>query len=161
MATYGKKLLDVNGNIILPKTRSSLVYMDDNSTVEDKITSILSEITKIKDGTTIVKNAKQIVDGNDDSQIYQIYSSDGSGNNVSIFSISKATNIPVECSSRAISDELGRSIHNTYMPVSGGQFTGNVVGYNTARAGGCLRNFYVRNSGGTNLSSNAIVGIRQ
>ena len=37
MATYGKKLLDGNGNVILPKTRSSLVYMDDNSTVEDKI----------------------------------------------------------------------------------------------------------------------------
>lgn len=35
MATYGKKLLD--GNVILPKTRSSLVYMDDNSTVEDTI----------------------------------------------------------------------------------------------------------------------------
>ena len=31
MATYGKKLLDNSGNVILPKTRSSLVYMDDNT----------------------------------------------------------------------------------------------------------------------------------
>ena len=50
MATYGKKLLDLNGNIILPKTRSSLVYMNDNSTVEDKISSILS-------GSTVVGKA--------------------------------------------------------------------------------------------------------
>ena len=46
MATYGKKLLDLSGNIILPKTRSSLVYMDDNTTVEDAIQNILSSKTK-------------------------------------------------------------------------------------------------------------------
>ena len=47
MATYGKKLLDSNNNVILPKTRSSLVYMDNNETVED-------EIGKILDGSLIV-----------------------------------------------------------------------------------------------------------
>ena len=31
MAVYGKKLLDMSGNVILPKTRSSLVYMDENN----------------------------------------------------------------------------------------------------------------------------------
>ena len=36
MATYGKTLLDNASNKILPKTRSSLVYMDDNITVEDR-----------------------------------------------------------------------------------------------------------------------------
>ena len=50
MATYGKKLLDSEGNIILPKTRSSLVYMDDNSTVEDTINKIIN-------GTTVVGKA--------------------------------------------------------------------------------------------------------
>ena len=45
MATYGKKLLDLSGNIILPKTRSSLVYMDDNTTVESKIGAVKSLIT--------------------------------------------------------------------------------------------------------------------
>ena len=48
MATYGKKLLDSNNNVILPKTRSSLVYMDDNSTVEDTIGSVNNDINNIK-----------------------------------------------------------------------------------------------------------------
>ena len=161
MATYGKKLLDGEGNIILPKTRSSLVYMDDNETVEDTIKNILSEITKIKDGTIIVKNTKQIVDGNDDSQIYQIYTADGSGNNVSIFSISKAKNIPVECSSRAISDEIGRSIHNTYMPVSGGYFSSPpYTDQSTQWSGPYFRNFAVY-SGASFVATNGIIAYRQ
>ena len=53
MATYGKKLLDNNNNVILPKTRSSLVYMDDNSTVEDTINKIIS-------GTTVVGKATKL-----------------------------------------------------------------------------------------------------
>ena len=47
MATYGKKLLDVNGNVILPKTRSSLVYMNNNETVEDTISKIISGKCKL------------------------------------------------------------------------------------------------------------------
>ena len=47
MATYGKKLLDSNNNVILPKTRSTLVYMNNNETVED-------EIGKILDGSLVV-----------------------------------------------------------------------------------------------------------
>ena len=50
MATYGKKLLDNNNNVILPKTRSNLVYMDNNETVEDTINKIIS-------GTTVVAKA--------------------------------------------------------------------------------------------------------
>ena len=161
MATYGKKLLDSEGNIILPKTRSSLVYMDDNSTVEDKISSILSEITKIKDGTTVVETARQIRDANMQDQIYQIYTADGSGNNVSIFSISKAKNIPVECSSRAISDELGRSIHNTYMPVSGGYFSSPpYTDQSTQWSGPYFRNFAVY-SGASFVATNGIIAYRQ
>ena len=49
MATYGKKLLDSNNNVILPKTRSSLVYMDDNSTVEDEIEKLKSFLPPIGD----------------------------------------------------------------------------------------------------------------
>ena len=42
MAVYGKKLLDNEGNTILPKTRASLVYTSDDSTVEDTLNGIKS-----------------------------------------------------------------------------------------------------------------------
>ena len=51
MATYGRKLVDVNGNVILPKTRSSLVYMNNNETVEDTISKIISGKTIIGKAT--------------------------------------------------------------------------------------------------------------
>ena len=45
MAVYGKKLLDMSGNVILPKTRSSLVYMDEtNDTVQETIEDILTKV---------------------------------------------------------------------------------------------------------------------
>ena len=48
MAVYGKKLLDMSGNVILPKTRSSLVYMDENNaTVQETIEDILKKINAI------------------------------------------------------------------------------------------------------------------
>ena len=47
MAVYGKKLLDNEGNTILPKTRASLVYTSDDETVEKKISGII-------DGTIVV-----------------------------------------------------------------------------------------------------------
>ncbi len=40
MAAYAKVLKDPSGNQILPYTRSKLVYMDDNSTVQDAVTSL-------------------------------------------------------------------------------------------------------------------------
>ena len=42
MAVYGKKLLDNEGNTILPKTRASLVYTSDDETVESVLTKLLS-----------------------------------------------------------------------------------------------------------------------
>ena len=51
MATYGKKLLDSNNNVIVPKTRSNLVYMDNNETVEDTIKKIIN-------GTTVVRKSE-------------------------------------------------------------------------------------------------------
>ena len=58
MATYGKKLLDMNGNVILPKTRSSLVYMDDNETVEDTINKILNGTTAVGKATKLATARK-------------------------------------------------------------------------------------------------------
>ena len=40
MATYAKVLKDTYSNHILPYTRAKLVYMDDNSTVQDAVTSL-------------------------------------------------------------------------------------------------------------------------
>ena len=42
MAVYGKKLLDNEGNTILPKTRASLVYTSDDETVESVLAKLLS-----------------------------------------------------------------------------------------------------------------------
>ena len=42
MAVYGKKLLDNEGNTILPKTRASLVYTSDDETVESVLSKLLS-----------------------------------------------------------------------------------------------------------------------
>ena len=53
MAVYGKKLLDNEGNTILPKTRSNLVYMSDDSTVEDTIAGI-------KSGSIAVGNSNKL-----------------------------------------------------------------------------------------------------
>ena len=75
MATYGKKLLDINGNIILPKTRSSLVYMDDNSTVEDKISSILN-------GTTVVGKANLLSSLSDPVWVTNYFTSEELGQTV-------------------------------------------------------------------------------
>ena len=45
MATYAKVLKDSSDNTILPYTRASLVYMDNDSTVESSITSMYNTIT--------------------------------------------------------------------------------------------------------------------
>ena len=68
MATYGKKLLDSEGNIILPKTRSSLVYMDDNSTVEDKIEKVIKNIPY----NGIIANKSKDIDNIASPGIYHI-----------------------------------------------------------------------------------------
>lgn len=47
MATYGKTLLDNASNKILPKTRSKLVYCDDNTILEDRLNTIIENIPDI------------------------------------------------------------------------------------------------------------------
>ena len=148
MATYGKKLLDVNGNIILPKTRSSLVYMDDNSTVENKISSILSEITKIKDGSTMVGKALSIRDANVTDKNYNFYSTDQSSvtanTSIAIWDETLNGSRPVD---RAVNDVNAKPIHTTYMPKGGGSFTGTVSAKMdiVTGAAACLHNIHVPN----------------
>ena len=55
MAVYGKKLLDNEGNTILPKTRSNLVYMSDDETVEDKINGIINGTIQVKEAENAEK----------------------------------------------------------------------------------------------------------
>ena len=158
MATYGKKLLDSEGNIILPKTRSSLVYMDDNSTVEDKISSILSEITKIKDGSTGT-NANKIL-GDD-----VVSKKSGHG---AFFVYVPGQDIPnTKENSMAYYNALyakydyaNREISTTYMPKSGGTFTGTV----TANAVNKYNGYIFRNinvySGASTVATNGLVCYR-
>ena len=63
MATYGKKLLDVSGNVILPKSRSTLVYMNDNTTVESAVSTLKSNYTTMNSTLTNVKNRVEYLYG--------------------------------------------------------------------------------------------------
>ena len=140
MATYGKKLLDINGNIILPKTRSSLVYMDDNETVEDKISSILSEITKIKDGSTVVGKALTIRDANITDKNYQFYSA--ANTSIAIWDATLNNSRPID---RAVNDINANPIHTTYMPKGGGTFTGAIVCHSDSYT--AAKNIVIYNTG--------------
>ena len=131
MATYGKKLLDSNNNVILPKTRSSLVYMNNNSTVEDTINKIIS-------GTTVVGKATKLATARKIGNA----SFDGSGN-ITLAQIGAATTAQ------------GTKADNA-MPKSGGDFTGEVtlncstntegtkrnVAHNPFRAGSSINEFF-------------------
>ena len=159
MATYGKKLLDGEGNIILPKTRSSLVYMDDNSTVENKISSILSEITKIKDGTSPVKYVRDANLVNLKYGFYAPSSSDpGSNTPIRIWDAQISKSRPID---RAVNDVNAKPIHTTYMPKSGGTFTGNTIAIDKNRAGGCIRNITVKNTAESEICTDVIIFYRQ
>ena len=153
MATYGKKLLDVNGNVILPKTRSSLVYMDDNSTVENKINGILnsvnsntSEINKIKDGSTVVGKALSIRDANVTDKEYNFYSTDKSSatanTSIAIWDETINGSRPVD---RAVNDVNAKPIHTTYMPKGGGTFTGAIVCHSDSYT--AAKNIVIYNTG--------------
>ena len=136
MATYGKKLLDGEGNIILPKTRSSLVYMDDNSTVEDTIKKILN-------GTTVVGKATKLATARKIGNA----SFDGSGN-ITLAQIGAATTAQ------------GTKADNA-MPKSGGTFTGKVVmqwsGNGADTSGLQVMNNLCQTSAGANVSSRGFI----
>lgn len=97
MPTYGKKLLDNNGNTILPKTRSNLVYHG-STLLSTKLNSIDTEISNIKNGTTTVAKATALTTNAGDSNT-PVYFSNGK---------------PVS---------TGKSFAN-YVPKSGGNMTG-------------------------------------
>ena len=143
MATYGKKLLDSEGNIILPKTRSSLVYMDDNSTVEDKISSILSEITKIKDGTTVVGKATKLATARNIGNA----SFDGS-EDITLAQIGAATTAQ------------GTKADNA-MPKSGGQMNGHLIAYQGSALNFGVFNIEAKNAAEGPVDTSWYIAIRQ
>ena len=100
MPTYGKKLLDNNGNVILPKTRSNLVYHG-STLLSTKLNSIDTEISNIKNGTTTVAKATALTTNAGDSNT-PVYFSNGK---------------PVS---------TGKSFAN-YVPKSGGILTGMIT----------------------------------
>ena len=119
MAVYGKKLLDNEGNTILPKTRASLVYTSDDSTVEDKISDII-------DGTIQVKEAENAEKAWSADRLIgraAVYSGNGywymhnTGSDIHIQNC-----IPYFA---ACTDHQGKWITD-YMPKTGGTFSGGV-----------------------------------
>ena len=159
MATYGKKLLDSNNNVILPKTRSNLVYMNNNETVEKTINDILKRLGLIEDGT-ILTNANQIV-----NEAILVSGENGDGSFMVATDASTTNN---KNSSRAYYNALyakcdydGNEISTKYMPKSGGAFTGSASAVNTNRSGATLRNIEVKNSSSAFVSTNLIIFYRQ
>ena len=134
MPTYGKKLLDNNGNTILPKTRSNLVYHG-STLLSTKLNSIDTEITNIKNGTTTVAKATALTTNAGDSNT-PVYFSNGK---------------PVS---------TGKSFAN-YVPKSGTTMTGNLTAYGTNRANSSLRNISIKDSSGNTMqSTNSVVFTR-
>lgn len=58
-------------------------------------------------------------------------------------------------------DQTARTIAGAAMPKTGGTFTGNVVAYDTNRAGASLRNCVVVNSAGNEVSTNSLRFVRK
>ena len=109
MAVYGKKLLDIEGNTILPKTRASVVYTSDDETVEKKISEII-------DGTIQVGSASKalyICDAVDPSKTYIITVN---GDDPNTLLLLKGDWSGERCYLIARDD--------TKMPLAGGTFTG-------------------------------------
>ena len=145
MAVYGKKLLDSEGNTILPKTRASLVYTSDDETVEKKISCII-------DGTIQVGSASKalyIRDAVDPSKTYIITVNGDDPNTLLLLN----------------GDWSGERKYlvardDTKMPVSGGTFTGSVKAAGILNTGIYLRNTNVINSSWTNVQSDYFVAQR-
>ena len=156
MPTYGKKLLDNNGNTILPKTRSNLVYHG-STLLSTKINNIDTEITNIKNGTTTVGRsavANAVRDQNVSGRNYGLYQTSGDTSGIAIWDLT--LNKP-RVFNNAIADQNGNVINTTYLKLSGGNMTGNLNAYSTNRAGACVRNNLVKDStGSTNISTNLI-----
>ena len=135
MPTYGKKLLDATGNVILPKTRSNLVYHG-STLLSTKIDNIDTEISNIKNGTTTVAKANALTTTTAGDSNTPVYFSNGN---------------PVS---------TGKSFAN-YVPKSGTTMTGNLNAYGTNRANSSLRNISIKDSSGNTMqSTNSVVFTR-
>ena len=136
MATYGKKLLDMNGNVILPKTRSNLVYMNNDETVENTINKIIS-------GTTVVGKATKLATARKIGNA----SFDGSGN-ITLAQIGAATT------------EQGTKADNA-MPKSGGQMNGHLIAYRGSALNFGVFNIEAKNAAEGPVDTSWYVAIRQ
>ena len=145
MPTYGKKLLDNNGNTILPKTRSNLVYHG-STLLSTKINNIDTEITNIKNGTTTVGRsavANAVRDQNVSGRNYGLYQTSGDTSGIAIWDLT--LNKP-RVFNNAIADQNGNVINTTYLKLSGGNMTGALTC--NANAYTACHNMVAYNKGG-------------
>ena len=179
MAVYGKKLLDNEGNTILPKTRSNLVYMSDDNTVEDTITKIKSGeivVGKATDTSKVIgrdavysssgwwylhniagdvqfENCVPYYYARKAKEIYPTRYNDG----VNIFGSSITLELYAENNVFFWDGQKQKAIFpkgrdDTKFPVSGGSFTGPCACSNVM-TGGYFRECDVQNSSGTSVAS--------
>ena len=112
MPTYGKKLLDNNGNVILPKTRSNLVYHGS--------TLLSTYLDNIVNGSVTVGNANKLIGR-------EAVVSNGA------WHLKATTDGSIVPYSRASSDKNGNEISSTYVSktgqstINGGDINGNSV----------------------------------
>ena len=187
MAVYGKKLLDNEGNTILPKTRSNLVYMSDDNTVEDTI-------EKIKSGEIVVGKAA------DTNQLVGRMLKFDSNNGMSVAPLSGdyefLDTVPYYVALRArtmLTNRYGDALNtfgsyvyleeyaennvffwdfeaqkkvypqgrdDTKFPVSGGTFTGAVKAAGSLQSGLYVRNINTLNSSWGNVATDYLVALR-
>ena len=153
MPTYGKKLLDNNGNTILPKTRSNLVYHTNNqlvSTVLDNlstnISAISTSIANITDGTTTVGRsavANAVRDQNVSGRNYGLYQTNGDTSGIAIWDLNLNKQ---RVFNNAIADQNGNVINTTYLNRGGGNMTGALTC--NANAYTACHNMVAYNKGG-------------
>ena len=156
MPTYGKKLLDNNGNTILPKTRSNLVYH--GSTLLSKY------LDNIVNGTTKVDTAIRLKDA-DLTNTYRVYSNGTSdGSQVTFWNDQLGKAVPylnAINATKATQDGSGNTITSTYLKLSGGTMTGTVkTNESKADMEYRFRNSRVLTSAGANVSSNGMIFYR-
>lgn len=157
MPTYGKKLLDNNGNTILPKTRTNLIYHG-STLLSTKINTIDTEISNIKNGTTKVDTAIRVKDA-DLTNTYRIFANNTTdGSQVTFWNDQLGRAVPYV---KAIADQNGNEISSTYLKRSGGYVTGVVkTNESTADMEYRFRNSRVMTSAGANVSSNGMLFYR-
>ena len=161
MATYGKSLLDINGNVILPKTRSILVYMSDNTTLEETI-------NRIKSGEQMIGFAKtfRIYNTATSSSISASFGSvDSNGLKAFLWDETNRKTMTVDNALDQSARDTANSAKSTAeaaMPKSGGRFSGEVWAVARNSQTDCLRDIGIYNPGGAGYANSyKLVCIRE